>query len=170
MANIGRHPRRSPNRSDPNEIQIRAEGNPDITFPASWPHSIACNQARQNQLEASVLQFHQSWSSCQSSSRSPAGDIFTSLGSNWPSTVTRFFCAAITSPILLEAIGTSSTPTLMSVTPRSWTKRFTSFQWNCSFAAWPQWPRLHRTTAICRRRTLLSMETVEEGWNLATKE
>jgi len=32
----------------------------------------------------------------QSSERSPLGAIFTNMGSNWPSTVTRSFCAAIT--------------------------------------------------------------------------
>jgi hypothetical protein len=32
--------------------------------------------------------------SAQSSGRSPPGAIFTSLGSNWPSTVTKSFCAA----------------------------------------------------------------------------
>lgn len=37
----------------------------------------------------------------QSSGRSPAGAIFTSLGSNWPSTVTRSLCAFITSRMFL---------------------------------------------------------------------
>jgi len=37
----------------------------------------------------------------QSSGRSPLGAIFTSFGSNWPSTVTKSLCAAITSRMFL---------------------------------------------------------------------
>src|ERR1035437_6080186 len=37
----------------------------------------------------------------QSSARSPGGDIFTSLGSNWPRMVTWSLCAAMTSRMFL---------------------------------------------------------------------
>jgi hypothetical protein len=51
----------------------------------------------------------------QSSGLSPLGAIFTNLGSNCPSTVTRSRCAAITSWMFLYAIGTSSNPALDSL-------------------------------------------------------